>query len=82
MEQEFDYAKKHNKPLFCFLVNEDHPWSPKMIEDEPGKSKLRSFKAKISDELVRDTFTTPENLAVKVATSIGRYLVTVQIETP
>ncbi|MBM3128189.1 MAG: DUF4062 domain-containing protein [Chloroflexi bacterium] len=73
-EQEFDYAKKLNKPLFCFLVDEEHPWPPKMIEDEPGKTKLHSFKAKISSGLVRDTFTTPEDLAFKVAASVGRYL--------
>ncbi len=73
-EQEFDYAKKLNKPLFCFLLDEEHPWQPKMIEDEPGKSKLRSFKTKISSGVVTDTFTTPEDLAFKVAASVGRYL--------
>jgi hypothetical protein len=33
-EAEFDYAKANHKPLFCFLVHEDQPWPPKMIEDE------------------------------------------------
>ncbi len=73
-EQEFDHAKKHNKPLFCFIVDEDHPWRPKMIDDEPPKSKLRDFKAKIGRGLVRESFTTPEDLALKIATSISRYL--------
>lgn len=73
-EQEFVQAKTHNKAIFCFLVNEDHPWPPKMIEEEPGKSKLRAFKAMISGGLVIDSFTTPEDLAFKIATSVGGYL--------
>lgn len=73
-EQEFEHAKKHNKPLFCFLVDEDHPWPPKMIEGKPGKSKLQALKTRISGVLVKDRFTTPEDLAFKIATSIGRYL--------
>lgn len=73
-EAEFQHAKKHNKPLFCFLVDEDHPWPPKMVEEEPGKSKLLAFKQKIGEGLVQDTFTTPQDLAFKVASAIGRYL--------
>jgi hypothetical protein len=75
-EAEFDHARKTNKPLFCFLVDEDHPWPPKMIENEPGRSKLSSFKAKIGSRVARDTFTTPEDLAFKVAAALGRYLST------
>ncbi len=75
-EAEFDHAQIKNKPVFCFLVDEDHPWPPKMIENEPGRSKLRNFKEKIGSEVVRDTFTTPEDLAYKIATSLGRYLST------
>ncbi|MCH8149958.1 MAG: DUF4062 domain-containing protein [Planctomycetes bacterium] len=75
-EAEFDYSKRHNKPVFCFLVDEDHPWPPKMIEDEPGKSKLRILKEKIGSGLVRDSFTTSEDLAYKVAAALGRYLST------
>lgn len=75
-EAEFDHANGKSKPLFCFLIDEDHPWSPKMIEDEPGKSKLRSFKAKIGTGMVLDTFTTSEDLAYKIAAALGRYLST------
>lgn len=73
-EAEFDHAKARKKPIFCFMVDEDHPWPPKMIEDEPGRSKLRMFKAKIGSVFVRDTFTTSQDLAYKIATAIGRYL--------
>ena len=56
------------------MVNEDYPWPPKLIEEYPAKSKLQGFKQKVSEALVRDDFTTPEVLAFKIASSIGRYL--------
>lgn len=39
-EQEFDFAQEHKKPTFCFLIDDEFPWSPKLIELEPGQSKL------------------------------------------
>ena len=75
-EMEYHYAVEHKKPVFCFVVDEDHPWQPAFIDGEPAQAKLRALKEKISASLVRDTFTTPEELAFKVATSLGRYLIT------
>ena len=73
-EAEYNHAAKHQKPIFCFMIDEDFPWPPRMIEEHPGKSKLHDFKQRIGGALVRDTFTTPEVLAFKLASSIGRYL--------
>ena len=73
-EAEFKHAQKLAKPSFCFLVDEDHPWPPKMIEAEPGRSKLHALKNMVSTSLVRETFTTPDDLARKVAASLGRFL--------
>lgn len=75
-EMEYDFAIEQQKPIFCFLVNDDYPWRPSFIEEEPSRSKLRVFKEKINSRFVRDTFTTPEDLAFKVAASVGRYLFT------
>jgi hypothetical protein len=74
-EAEIRHARTHNKAIFCFVVEDNHPWPPEMIESEPGRTKLIALKAEISSSLVRDTFTTPENLALKIATSVGRYLI-------
>jgi hypothetical protein len=74
-EMEYHYAVKHKKPVFCFVVDEDYPWRPAFIDGEPAQSKLKALKEKISASLVRDTFTTPEDLAFKVAASVGRYLI-------
>jgi len=45
-----------------------------MIEDEPDRTKLRALKAEIGTDLVRETFTSAEDLALKIATSVGRYI--------
>jgi hypothetical protein len=73
-EMEYDFAIEQQKPIFCFLVNDDYPWRPTFIEEEPNRSKLRAFKEKINSRFVRDTFTTPDDLAFKVAASAGHYL--------
>jgi ribosomal protein S18 acetylase RimI-like enzyme len=74
-EREFDFAQEHSKPTFCFVVDEEFPWSPKFIEPEPGQSKLKLFKRRVSTTFVRDHFTTPDDLAYKVASSLGRFLI-------
>ena len=72
--QEFDFAKEQNKPTFCFVVDEDYPWPPKYIETEPGRTRLREFLQRLRETVVTDSFTTPEDLAFKVASSLGRFL--------
>lgn len=79
-EQEFDFAQQKEKPTFCFFVDENHPWLPAHIEPEPGQSKLKAFKRKVSQKVIRDTFTTPEDLAYKVSSSIGRFLLATKIK--
>jgi hypothetical protein len=74
-EAEFDHAAKLHRPTFCFVVDEEYTWDESLIECEPGRTKLKAFKAKINSLVVRDVFTTPEVLATRVATSVGRYLI-------
>jgi CheY-like chemotaxis protein len=50
------------------------------MEPEPGQTKLKAFKDRIKTKVVRDTFTTPEDLAYKVATSLGRFLITSKVK--
>jgi len=75
-EMEYHYAAEHKKPLFCFIVDDDYPWRPAFIETEPARRRLSAFKEKVKTTVVRDSFTTPDELAFKVAASIGRYLFT------
>ena len=79
-EQEFVHARASGKQMFCFLVDESYPWVPKHIEGEPGRTLLHKFKQRIQAELVRDTFSSPDDVAYKVSASLGRSLVTSRIE--
>jgi hypothetical protein len=73
-EAEFDHAFNNRRPTFCFFVDEGYPWPKDLKEGEPGRSRLRKFKKRVEKLVVRDSFTTPEVLAGRVATSVGRYL--------
>ena len=77
-ELEFNYAKEKKKPVFCFVVDEDFPWPPRHVEGEPGQSKLKAFKDRIKTP--SDTFKTPEDLAYKIASSLGRFLITSKVK--
>jgi formylglycine-generating enzyme required for sulfatase activity len=72
-EQEFDEAQRLGKPCFCFVVEEKCDWPAEFREQGDGERRLREFKARIDATLVRTTFTTPEDLAVKVLASLERW---------
>ena len=58
---------KLGKPIFGFVINEEHPWSPKHIEHDK-KDKLNTFLSKVKKQPV-EFFTTPDNLANNIASS-------------
>lgn len=69
-EQEYDYARCHNKKMFCFIVDDNEPWMPKFIESGKEGEKLSRFKDRVKAELTVDFFTKPTDLAYKVSTSL------------
>ncbi|MEK6752372.1 MAG: DUF4062 domain-containing protein [Chloroflexota bacterium] len=71
-EQEFDHAKKLGKPIFGFIVDDDFIWHQKNWEHDK-KAKLDAFLSKVKKQPV-EFFTTPDNLANNVASSVGHYL--------
>ncbi|MBZ0308819.1 MAG: DUF4062 domain-containing protein, partial [Anaerolineae bacterium] len=71
-ELEYDEAKKRNIPRLMYLVDPDYTgWPEEYRENTP---QLATFKARIEKENVRGLFTTPEDLAQKVSTSVARLL--------
>jgi len=80
-EQEFDFARKSSKPTFCFVIDNEYPWLPRYIEDEPGQSKLKEFKERIRRQVVTDVFSSPEDLAYKLTGALGRFLLTAKVKT-
>ncbi|MEX3846235.1 DUF4062 domain-containing protein [Paraburkholderia sp. BR10882] len=79
-EQEYDFAQEKEKPTFCFVVDEEYPWPPKSIEMGSGQQRLHEFIERLRKKTVVDTFTTPEDLAYKVASSLGRFLLYLKVK--
>jgi len=72
-EIEFQHALERNKPIYCFVADDSYGWPNRMIEGLPGKRKLAKFKKEIRTRYTCKSFTTPEDLGMKIAASLGRY---------
>lgn len=70
-ECEFDFARRVGKTCLCYIVNEEHPWPPALMDTAKAAERLVELKRKVN-HLVRSTFTTPDNLAAQVAADIAR----------
>ena len=82
-EMEYLHAKKLGKPIYCFLLDEKkQPWFIELVEDEPGKSRLKDFKNRIQKVHVCDYFTTPDDLRAKVANALSHFVANHQTLTP
>lgn len=73
-EQEFDYAKLKEKRCLCYVVDENHRWLPSLIDKGDDSTKLAAFRSKVG-KLVRSEFSTPDDLAKKIAADIARELI-------
>lgn len=62
-EQEYDAAVATGKPRLMFLAPEDFPLPAYLIEPNERWAKQRAFRDRVNAERIRDTFTSPENLA-------------------
>lgn len=68
---EYEEAQRISLPSLIYLIDEERqPVLPKHIEFGEGSEKLRLFKAKLREHHVVSSFTTPEDLAVKVTTDL------------
>jgi tetratricopeptide (TPR) repeat protein len=69
-EQEYLHAMSKKIPVLVFVVDESHPWPPKSMDK--SLIKINKFKSKATKEHTPDYFTSPDNLAQKVVSSVGR----------
>ena len=74
METEYLAASECQLPRFIFLVDESTPWLPTQIERGAGEVKLNSFKARLKANHVCEFFGDANDLAKRVAASLGRQL--------
>lgn len=70
IEQEFDRASGAGKPCYVYLIDPTFNWQG--ARDDGAKAELlRRLMAKVNT-LLRSQFTTPDDLAAKVAADLGR----------
>jgi len=72
-ELEYEYAKEHLGTVLCFVSDDRFPVPPKYVETGAAATKLRRFKERVGQENMVRTFTTPDDLAQKVAAAITKY---------
>jgi hypothetical protein len=71
VELEYERALKDGKPTLCFLLDEDQPWPPSQIDSD--YSGVTKFRDRLRARHLVSTFTTPEDLAAKVAVAVAQY---------
>jgi hypothetical protein len=85
---EFVLAQSLRKPVLAFLVHPDAEWTSPRQQDEllhaaspedatrvwRSVKLLELFKTEVGNGLVRDTFSTPADLADKVGTAVAKWL--------
>ena len=79
-ELEYDEAQRLGLPCFIFIMDEQNGTVNPASIDFDNYDKLRAFKQKLMKKTV-DFFTTPDDLAGKVATAIHRAMETGQLGT-
>ena len=72
-EMEFDHARRLRKPILCFIADSRYPWAESMYDDESGLKKASAFKGRIEGLFAASSFTTPEQLSIRVISSIYRF---------
>ena len=75
-EQEYEMARREGKRCLCYFKDETNvppvDDDPGLVEPATSLDKLAAFKARIEQELVRAKFTSPGDLATKLALDISR----------
>lgn len=76
-EMEYDYAVENDIDRLIFVVEEDYradKLGQYAEKDASKQARLKTFKDHIDQTMVRDTFTTPDDLAKNVLAALARWL--------
>jgi tetratricopeptide (TPR) repeat protein len=69
-ELEYLHAISMKIPVLVFVIEESHPWAPKLMDK--SLTKINKFKSKVKKEHTPDYFTFPDTLAAKVVAAVSR----------
>jgi hypothetical protein len=73
-EIEYRTALAARLPVLLYLFSEDYAVKPNMIETGRGATKIRKLRKEISDNHTVQFFSTPEDLARRVAADLHRLI--------
>lgn len=73
-ETEYLVASERQLPRFIFLVDESAPWLPSHIERGEAEQRLTALKGRLRANHICEFFRDPDDLAKRVAASLGRHL--------
>jgi tetratricopeptide (TPR) repeat protein len=83
-EQEYDEAKRVGLPCYVFLADPSTEANdllfPAAARNSERHAALEAFRARLERENLREYFTTPDDLATKVATALAGYVVRLREE--
>jgi tetratricopeptide (TPR) repeat protein len=69
-EREYDAAIAAERPRLMFIAPEDLPFPGNLRETDEKWQKQRAFRQRVSQARIRDTFSSPEDLARRVTQAI------------
>ena len=72
--REYQEAVSAGVSRLAFLSEEDFFYSGYYRESDEQWQRQQAFRKRLNQELIRDTFATPEELASKVSTALGNSL--------
>ena len=70
-ELEFDRAIERGIPILTYIMHPEHPLKFSDIEQEPGATRLSSFKAKVVKNHTAAFFRNPDEFAPLVVQSLS-----------
>ncbi|MBF8185324.1 SUMF1/EgtB/PvdO family nonheme iron enzyme [Nonomuraea sp. K274] len=71
--EEYQAAIRNDIPTLIFLLKDDHPWPPKLIDrGEPGR-RLEEFRAKLQRTGLVEFFTVVDDLTARVSAAVARH---------
>jgi hypothetical protein len=72
-EREYEAAKNAGNARLMFVAPEDFPLPANLREPKTKWSKQRAFRERVSSEQIKDTFTSPDDLARRVIQAIRNW---------
>lgn len=72
-ESEYEAATLGNLPRFIYLVDTDHPWLPRYIDQGASSKRLEKFRHKLLATHICQKFTTEDQLTARVVADLGRH---------